>query len=117
MRDKSVAIFCRIRSDNLGMVYLWYSLLHVLFQLVLVTLNGAWVNDASKKPKVVLEALPSATHNNEVSLEEIWTNDFPTVPDQPVASPDKLHRGGIDGERVVPDHQRAHLGCKSREAE
>ncbi|XP_068912818.1 gustatory receptor for sugar taste 64e-like isoform X6 [Tenebrio molitor] len=56
----------RIRSDNLGMVYFWYSLLHVLFQLVLVTLNGAWVNDASKKPKVVLEALPSATHNNEI---------------------------------------------------
>ncbi|XP_068912792.1 gustatory receptor for sugar taste 64e-like isoform X3 [Tenebrio molitor] len=102
----------RIRSDNLGMVYFWYSLLHVLFQLVLVTLNGAWVNDASKKPKVVLEALPSATHNNEVSLEEIWTNDFPTVPDPPVASPDKLHRGGIDGERVVPDHQRAHLGYR-----
>lgn len=51
--------------------YFIVSFIIVLFEMVLISLYTAWINDASKEPSSELNAVPSATYNIEVSEREV----------------------------------------------
>ncbi|RZB38864.1 Trehalose recp domain containing protein, partial [Asbolus verrucosus] len=56
----------RLKSDAIGGSYFFYSFVHQLARLISVSLHAAWINDESKKPRAILDSLPSTTYNLEI---------------------------------------------------